>query len=450
MTTPHFEVYTTEPEARARAAILHFEQVRSFFLQASPFGKALDAPVRIVAFSSAGQYDPYRMNDASDAFYTRDEKRDYIVMQDLDPEHYHYAVHEYTHLVIAHSGLKIPLWMNEGWADLNSTLKPKGSKAMVGDMIPGRRDALTRGGWIPLAELDKVNQSSPMYSERNQASVFYAESWAFMHMLFLAPEYRKQFDAFVGATAAGKSIADVCQEVLGKPVTTVQADLEEYLRRDKLYGAVFPIKLTVPDEDPGVVPVDAFESGLVLANLLAVTHRPEKAKAAYEALGKQYPGRPEVDEGLGYLALGEGQRGNAMAAFTKALAEGSRDAAMCFRLAMLTRDETTDRTETIRALKRAIELQPENTEARMQLGIALLESKDYTGSLRELQQIRKVTEKDAAWYFSATAFDYARLGEYGEARKNADTAKKWAKTPQEISEADKILHFLDGKQGTAK
>ena len=53
--TPHFELYTTAGEKKGREAILYFEQVRSFFLQASPSKRAPEFPVRIVAFRSEGQ-----------------------------------------------------------------------------------------------------------------------------------------------------------------------------------------------------------------------------------------------------------------------------------------------------------------------------------------------------------------------------------------------------------
>ena len=39
LTTPHFELFTTSGEKRGRETILHFEQVRSFFLTALPAQK---------------------------------------------------------------------------------------------------------------------------------------------------------------------------------------------------------------------------------------------------------------------------------------------------------------------------------------------------------------------------------------------------------------------------
>jgi hypothetical protein len=130
--TPHFELYTTAGEKKGREAILYFEQVRSFFLEASPSKRVPEFPVRIVAFRSERQYKPYRISEAALAYYSRSRSRDYIVMQDISSENYSVAIHEYTHLIVEHTGLKLPVWLNEGWAELYSSLKPQGNKAMVG------------------------------------------------------------------------------------------------------------------------------------------------------------------------------------------------------------------------------------------------------------------------------------------------------------------------------
>src|ERR1022692_3634357 len=112
LVTPHFELLTTAGEKKGREAILYFEQVRNFFEQALPSRHVPDFPVRIVAFRSEKQYHPYRFNEAAFAYYVRTRARDYIVMEDIAPEHYRLAVHEYTHSIIEHSGLKLPVWMN--------------------------------------------------------------------------------------------------------------------------------------------------------------------------------------------------------------------------------------------------------------------------------------------------------------------------------------------------
>jgi hypothetical protein len=105
LATPHFELYTTAGEKKGREAILYFEQVRSFFLEASASKRVSEFPVRIVAFRGEKQYQPYRFNEFAFAAYARGRNRDYIVMQDIVSEHYPAAIHEYTHMIIEHAGL---------------------------------------------------------------------------------------------------------------------------------------------------------------------------------------------------------------------------------------------------------------------------------------------------------------------------------------------------------
>ena len=199
LATPNFELYTTAGEKKGREAILYFEQVRSFFLEASASKRVSEFPVRIVAFRGEKQYQPYRLNEFATAYYTRGRNRDYIVMQDISSEHYPVAIHEYAHLIIEHSGLNPPPWLNEGLAELYSTLTPVGKKAALGDIIPGRTQTLQNGKWIPLDALTSADRQSPLYNERDRAGMFYAESWALTHMLFFSPDYRPNFPKFLVA-----------------------------------------------------------------------------------------------------------------------------------------------------------------------------------------------------------------------------------------------------------
>src|ERR1700680_1767411 len=86
ITTPNVELYTSAGEKKGREAILYFEQVRSFFLQASGSKRFSEFPVRIVAFRGEKQYHPSRLNEFAFAYYTRGRNHDYIVMQDIVSE----------------------------------------------------------------------------------------------------------------------------------------------------------------------------------------------------------------------------------------------------------------------------------------------------------------------------------------------------------------------------
>jgi tetratricopeptide (TPR) repeat protein len=328
--TPHFELYTTAGEKKGREAILYFEQVRSFFLQASPSKRAPEFPVRIVAFRSESQYKPYRVSETALAYYTQGRQRDYIVMQDIASEHYPAAIHEYTHLIVQHAGLKLPVWLNEGLADLYSSLTPKGNKVLIGDLIPGRVQTLLTTKWLTLDTLASVDQNSAMYNERDKAGIFYAQSWLLVHMLNLSADYKDGFSRFLLAEANGQDLAKACQSVYGKELKQVASDLDRYTKNNKFYGALFDVKLEKSAEDPQVSDATAFDSGMVLADLLALVRKPVEARKAYEQLAKDNPDKPEVEESLGYMAWQTGDRDAARQHFSTLVRRGRQERADVF------------------------------------------------------------------------------------------------------------------------
>ena len=444
--TPHFELYTTAGEKKAREAILYFEQVRSFFLQATPAKRVPEFPVRIVAFRSEKQFKPYRINEAAAAYYTQGRYRDYIVMQDISSEYYPATIHEYTHLIIEHSGLKLPPWLNEGWAELYSSLKPQAGKTMVGALLPGRVQALAMNKWLNLDVLAAVDHNSPLYNERDKAGIFYAESWLLVHMLYLSNGYRDNYSKFVLAIANGKPMAEACETVYGKSLSDVGKDLSAYARSDRFYGALFDVKLEKSAEDPQVSDASALDSGLVLADLLGVIGKREEARSAFERLGKENPDKPEIEESLGYLAWQSGDAGSARQHFSRAFAAGSKDPQMCFHYAVLERQASSGTKEVLPALRKAVELKPDYVEARLQLGFELVSQKNFKEAVDQLRQVHTINPEQARFYFSALAYADMETGDTDNARKNAESAKKWAKTPEEAEQANSIIQFLDQQQ----
>src|SRR5471030_132988 len=242
ITSANFELFTTAGERSGRDLIKHFEQVRSFFIQAFGARLALGKPARIIAFRSEKEYRPHRPNEFATAFYQPGAEHDFIVMQSGSGDHYDVAVHEFTHLLIHQSSQPVPVWLNDGMAELYSNLAPAGSKIVVGKLIAGRVQTLLRENWIDLRVLVAVDHTSPLYRERPQAGMFYAESWALVHMLNLDTAYRPQFRAMVEALKDGDTAA-AFERAYGKPIERVQEDLRAYLTGNTINAAVFDIQL---------------------------------------------------------------------------------------------------------------------------------------------------------------------------------------------------------------
>ncbi len=442
VTSPHFELYTLSGAKSGREAILHFEQVRMFFLRASPAKQVPAFPVRIVAFRTENQYKPYRISDAAFAYYAGGESRDYIVMQNISPESYPVAIHEYMHLILRHTKLKLPLWLNEGLADLYSSLKPLGNRAFIGDLLPGRVQTISTSKALDLPTLTAVDQHSPMYNERNKAGIFYAQSWALTHMLYLSKDYRPNFPKFLRAVASGKPEPDAFSEAFGKTVPQVQKDLREYLTSRQLFGATFDIKLEHSAEEPDIVEVSEFGSDMLLADLLAVTGKRAEAIAAYGRLAEADGKNPEIEESLGYLAWISNDTIAARKHFGRALELGSQNPKMCYQYALLERQAGLGANSVIPALKKTLELKPDYAEARLVLGHFALEARDFPLAFANLRLVKNVTTEQAIPYFSALAYASYETANLEEARKAAARAKELAKTPEELERSEQMLRYV--------
>ena len=165
--------------------------------------------------------------------------------------------------------------------------------------------------------------------------MFYAESWALAHMLYLSPEYKDNFGKFVMALHRGSSTAEACRIAFDRTPEAVYKDLKAYFNRKKIYGRVFEAGMNKRDVEPAASPVPAFDARLMLADLMVGTRRVDEAKKEYAHLEKEQPDRSDVARGIGNMALATRDRETARRYFQKAFDEGDADAEMCLQLAEL-------------------------------------------------------------------------------------------------------------------
>ena len=437
----HFELYTTAGEKKGREAVLYFEQVRDFFQHTrGEFKNMPGTPVRIIAFRSDKEFEPYRFNAASSAFYLEGYDRDYIVMRSISPEYYPVAVHEFTHLLTKHTGVEMPIWFNEGLAELYSTLKPTGKRVMVGEVIPGRFYYLQQHKWLSLEALTSADHNSPYYNERDRAGIFYSESWALMHMLNLSSEYRPQFSRFLNLLASGATATSAFWQAYAKTMTQVQKDLEAYLRGTHFNAAVFDVKLEKSAEEPDILPATPLESGMVLADLLALTGKQEPAKEAYGKLAKEYSNNWEVEAGLAELAWTGKNPEEARRHFARAAELGSTNPRVYFDYAMVLLELGEG---AIAPLKKAVDLDPEYQDAQRYLAYSLLRDRQYQQAMDHFGKVKHIKAEQACAFYHGIAYAEFHLEKFDDARKAAELAKKYARNLEETAAAEDILRVLD-------
>lgn len=324
--TENFEMYTSNSAAQAVAVLQNLEQVRSIFSTMGWFNTRHAEAIKIIAFRSESEFAPYRDNNAAVAFFQHMRNRDYIVIQDFKPEHSGTAVHELTHLAMDRAGFTLPLWLDEGLADLYSTLDSVDGAPVVGKPLSARLTVLANQPWIDLRTLTGATPGSRYYTQRDDLAIFYAESWALTHMLALSERYSGRFQQFFSSLSSGKSASQAFRDVYGKSERAVALDLRAYLRRRALPVSPPSMSRRKNEQNPVVQEIGLTGTELLLADLLA-SHQSSAAAARERlvTLSRNYPLMAEVDESLAWLDLREGRRRDAWMHFQAALEKGSKD-----------------------------------------------------------------------------------------------------------------------------
>jgi tetratricopeptide (TPR) repeat protein len=442
--TTDFELYTNAGDTAAREALNHLQQVRGFFLKASPLPLLDQFPVRIVLFKAPEQFARYTPSSGQRAFFVNSPKRDYIVMAD-SPGDYQYAIHEYMHLIVRHSGLRLPTWLNEGWADVYSTLRPVSDGVAVGDLVPNRVQTLQSGQWLDIDTLTTVDSHSPIYNGKGPTGMFYAESWALAHMLFLAPDYSDNFPKFLGAIHRGKDFTESCQLAFGKTPAQVYDDLRKYFERKKMFGKVFEAPLGKKGSLPEITRVDPFDVRLMLADLSGAVGRFDDARKDYAELAKDAANHYQVAESLGYLAIAQRDYPSARTEFEKAFAAGDPDPRMCVQLAFLEQTYKQPPATIVAPLERALQSKPDYMDALLQLGLMKIAAREYRTGVDELMKVSQIKPEQATTVYSALAYGYLQLGDLPRARRDANTAKQYTRDATQLKSLDAMIALIDAR-----
>uniref|UniRef100_Q01UR5 DUF1570 domain-containing protein n=1 Tax=Solibacter usitatus (strain Ellin6076) TaxID=234267 RepID=Q01UR5_SOLUE len=438
ITSANFELYTTAGERSGRDLIKHFEQVRSFFTQAFGAHLAAARPARIIAFRNEKEYQPYRPGEFASAFYQPGAVHDFIVMSGASSEHYPVAIHEYTHLMIHQSGMDLPPWLNEGLAELYSSLGPRGAKILVGQVIPGRIQVLNSDKWIPLATLLNVDHNSPYYNEKSRAGMFYAESWALVHMLNLEPRYRPHLNALALALKDATPEAAFAK-AYGLRIDQIETALREYFHATTIHAELFNVQLPKSVDAPEIEAGAALPARIALAELDGNTRgRGDQARKAWEQLANDFPQSPEVEAGWAEFAWQQRKLDDSAAHFARAVTLGCKEESSLLLYARVLGYNRLDK-DAAAVLQKAAALYPDSNEINLELGATLVRTASYGPALGALVSVKKVTTAAQAFrlYYNLAYAQY-RLGDPARARESLAKAREFTKIPAEISSLDHL------------
>ena len=436
--SPPFEIYTDAGEPAGRRVLQGFEQIRAVFSGLGMAGRET-LPVRVYVFATEAEFRPYRPNPSALGFYQNGPERDYIAMVYAGDAAYRVVFHEYTHLVLGHSTVDLPKWVEEGTAEYYSTIRADEDRVRIGSPIGRYVKELASSRWLTAAELSAVDRNSPYYNEPDRVGIFYAQSWALVHMLHRISPYRKALPVFIERLRQGVPSGEAFSATFGRPMDRAIEELRRYVA-----GGKFPVEeVASPAVQPAaarVTPVPPADAQLVTADLLLRVGHDAEARKVFERLAREIPQSVEAETGLATLALHEHRDADARSYLERAIKTGHAAAAVYFEYAMLLRDTGAARSSSDEYLLKTIAVNPDFAEAQFLIGLGLSDDGRNAEAIEHLRRAAAILPRRAdCWH--ALAIAWFRLGRNDDSHRAAQNALRCAANPAEQDMAEAALRL---------
>jgi tetratricopeptide (TPR) repeat protein len=451
--SPHFAVITNGNEKQARRVIGQFERIREVFHTALPRLKVdTSAPIIVMAAKDEKTFEALgptawkeRGQMKRSGFFLRGAEKNFVLLR-LDvqgTELYRTVFHEYTHLLVNQNVKSLPLWLDEGLAEFYGNTRILDKEVQLGYPSGDHVQFLRENRLMPMATLFKVDHSSPYYNEEHKGSVFYAQSWAFVHYLMVVRT--KQSDnpllTFLnlleqdvdGWEAAGRAFGDLAK---------VQKELDSYIHQAAYH--FLRVKTAVSEEDVSLPAreLTPAESAAVRGDFLAHHQEYARARALLEDALRQDPANALAHESLGFIELHQEHLAEAKKWFSEAVKLDSRSYLAHYYHAMLTEREGQDEqhlAESEASLRRATELNNQFAPAYGALASVLgRHGKDLKAALAIARRAIQL-EPGVQGYHLVAASLLMQMGNVGEARQIAERLVNTAKSPQDRANAEMLL-----------
>jgi tetratricopeptide (TPR) repeat protein len=448
--SPDFVVASNAGEKQARHVAREFEEIRSIYHDALPKLRLdLGKPIIILAAKNENSTKALLPEEWEAkghihhaGMYVQEEDKHYVLLQlGAEGENpYHVLYHEYTHAILHVNFPPLPLWLDEGLAELygNTTIGDK--ESVVGKPDSSHLALLQQSKLIPIETLLQVDHTSPFYNEQNRASVFYAESWALVHFLLMDPEARKEnlFGKFVDSWNKSGDQVDAAKQTFGD-LKRFGQKVEAYARQERFYAARVKSLLQVDEKSYASRMLPEPESLAVRGDFHLHRGRMPEAKAMLDQAAQEDGKLPLVHEALGLYYFRQRDMENAAKELQRATELDSKSFLTYYFSAMLNLQEARGSQDawpqTEASLEKAIALNPNFAPAY--------------GSLSSLYAIRKETQDKAlaaarrAMQLEPGTLGYAvnlgyvllNMGKQDEAKALAARISAAAKTPAEVAMA---------------
>jgi hypothetical protein len=313
--TPNFIVIGAASAGELKDVALRFEGFRETLARVlGPRAVGTAVPTVVAVFPGDHAIAPFRPKrngkpvDVAGVFVPGRDVNYIAFVNDDNRQRHQILFHEYTHLVTANAGQPVPLWLKEGLAEYYSTFEilAGGKEGILGGLIEHHLSRLNDTVLMTLPELLAVDHQSPHYNEGSRRSVFYAQSWAVVHMMLLGePSRAPQLAAYVEQVSAGTETMTAWQDAFG--ALNMEQELGRYIQKRDFRALKYKFGEALTKLEPVVKSVPPADVQAVLADLQLQLQDHEAAAARLDQAATLDPRNERVKIGAVRLALARNQ-----------------------------------------------------------------------------------------------------------------------------------------------
>ena len=280
-------------------------------------------------------------------------------------------LHELTHHLASRNVRGIPTWLAEGVAEFYSTFRIDADRnlAIVGEPVKNRLRSLVGRSLMPLDRLLAVTSTAELSGSPVELDLFYAQSWALVHYLYLGQQgartrqigtYLQALERGQGRSAAFTLAFGSAYDELGKELVKYVRDLEFPFLKLKPAGAG-----GIAADASRVEPMPEADAAALQAVLLMRIGAVGDAEAALGRALAQPPSNLQTRIALDRVGRQLGRSGDEAAQYEQLAALAARaaavkplDASTQFYLSMAALAAGKE-TESDAALEAAVRLNPD-------------------------------------------------------------------------------------------
>ena len=409
-------------------------------------------PPHIYVFDGASVGNPFLLGRGVGGYFAETLSGNFIAVYTgggFDP--FQTIGHEYLHYLMRNrGGVQYPQWYDEGFAEVLSHSRIRGTQIDVGVTPTWRLQTLQQAGeLLPLRLLMETRHYAEL-DERGRL-LFYAQAWLATHYFYFGkragfPDRSRQVRRYLRLVNEGWEPARAVPRAFEVDFYVLDYELRRYLRRARFPTMPVPLAALEPGSvgPPTHLPPDRALERLGELRLHVLGHDESRSavrltRGLFRAALDANPQNARAHAGL---ALFESDARRARTRLERALALAPDDPLVTERYASwLSERAEVDRARTL--YRRTIELAPEHPAGHAGLGQTYLhESSNFGPGIEALERAQRMLPGNLEVALALGELQL-KAGNRDRARRQLETVARWSHGGPNLQRAYELLEEIE-------